>query len=469
MSAADYESFVASKVHAAPSVGLDKIPRLSPKLFPFQRDIVKLALRRGRSAVFADTGLGKGWMALEWLRAVAKASDAPVLLLAPLAVSHQFAREAAKFGVPARVVKDRADVGHGINVTNYHKLHHFDPSVFGAVALDESSILKNYTASTRAELIEAFRDTPYRLALTATPSPNDHTELGNHAEFLGVMSRTEMLAMFFVHDGETTQDWRLKGHAETAFWRWVASWAVAVRRPSDLGYEDGAYDLPPLRMHQHETKVDQREVFATGSLFAADAVSLSEQRAVRKATVDARVSRCADIAAMADGPVVVWCDLNAEGDALESAIPDAVQVSGADSDEDKERKLADFAEGRARVIVTKPSVAGFGLNWQHAHTVVYCGVTHSFEAFYQSVRRCYRFGQTLPVDVHVVTAETEGRILESLKRKQEDAAHMGDAMVRAMAEITKAEIKATGRTFTAYQPEMPIKFPNWIRSESEAV
>jgi superfamily II DNA or RNA helicase len=399
---------------------------------------------------------------------VAKATDAPVLLLAPLAVSHQFAREAAKFGVPARVVKDRADVGPGINVTNYHKLHHFDPAAFGAVALDESSILKNYTAATRTELIDAFRDTPYRLALTATPSPNDHTELGNHAEFLGVMSRTEMLAMFFVHDGETSQEWRLKGHAETAFWRWVASWAVAVRRPSDLGYDDGAYDLPPLRMHQHETRVDQSTVFATGALFAADAVSLSEQRAVRKATIDARVGRCADIVARAEGPCVVWCDLNAEGDALEASIPDAVQVSGADSDEEKERKLAAFSDGSARVIVTKPSVAGFGLNWQHAHTVVYCGVTHSFEAFYQSVRRCYRFGQTMPVDVHVVTAETEGRILESLNRKQADAAHMGDAMVRAMAEITKSEIKATGRTFTAYQPTAAIRFPQWVRTESEA-
>lgn len=464
----NYEDFVAGKVRAAPVVGLEKVPRLSGKLFPFQRDIVKLALRRGRSAVFADTGLGKGWMALEWLRVIAKHADAPVLLLAPLAVSHQFVREAAKFGVPARVVRDRKDVGPGINVTNYHKLHHFDPAVFGGVALDESSILKNYTASTRTELIEAFRDTPYRLALTATPSPNDHTELGNHAEFLGVMSRTEMLAMFFVHDGETTQEWRLKGHAESAFWRWCASWAVAVRRPSDLGYEDGAYDLPPLRMHQHETKVDQSTVFATGSLFAADAVSLSEQRAVRKASVSDRVEQCASIVRESTGPVVVWCDLNAEGDALEKAIPDAVQVSGADSDEDKERKLADFAEGRARVVVTKPSVAGFGLNWQHAHTVVYCGVTHSFEAFYQSVRRCYRFGQTQPVDVHVVTAETEGRILDSLRRKQDDAARMGDQMVAAMAEVTKAEIKATGRTFTAYDPRLAMIVPKWIHTDTEA-
>jgi superfamily II DNA or RNA helicase len=255
----DYQVFLASKSVDAPACGLTRIPKLNPSLFPFQADIVRWALRRGRAAVFADTGLGKGWIALEWLRCVAKHTKRPALLLAPLAVSHQFAREAAKIGVEARVVSDASEVGPGINVTNYHKLPRFDASAFGAVAIDESSILKDYSAATRNALIQTFAATPFKLALTATPSPNDHTELGNHAEFLGVMTRAEMLSMFFVHDMDQTQDWRLKGHAQTRFWEWVASWAVALRRPSDLGYPDDAYALPPLRHHQHTIKADQAQ------------------------------------------------------------------------------------------------------------------------------------------------------------------------------------------------------------------
>lgn len=464
----DYETFVASKAFAVPPTGIAKPPKLSPKLFPFQRDLVKLSLRRGRSAIFADTGLGKGWMALEWLRVVAKHTKSPVLLLAPLAVSHQFAREAAKVGVDARVVASAADVGQGINITNYHKLDRFDPSVFGGVALDESSILKSHTAATRAALIEAFRGTAFKLALTATPSPNDHTELGNHAEFLGVMTRVEMLSMFFVHDGETTQEWRLKGHAEKSFWEWVASWATSLRKPSDLGYEDGDYALPPLNMHSHTVTVDQRRAFDVGMLFASEARSLTDQRDARRETLAQRVDECARVVRAADGPVVVWCDLNAEGDALEKAIPDCVQVAGADSDDDKERKLDDFAEGRARVIVTKPSVAGFGMNWQHAATQVFCGVTNSFEQFYQSIRRSYRFGQTRPVDVHVVTSDVDGRIVENLARKQADAAHMSTSMVAAMAEVTKREIGATTRTVDAYRAHETMRVPSWVHTDSEA-
>jgi superfamily II DNA or RNA helicase len=462
-----YEDFISSKSLAVPPTGMEKVPRISSKLFPFQRDLVKLSLRRGRSAIFADTGLGKGWMALEWLRHVAKHTDRPVLLLAPLAVSHQFAREADKFGVPARVVARQSDVGPGINITNYHKLDHFDADTFGGVALDESSILKSYTASTRTALIEAFKLTPFRLALTATPSPNDHTELGNHAEFLGVMSRVEMLSMFFVHDGETTQEWRLKGHAEKAFWEWVASWAVSLRKPSDLGYEDGAYALPPLRMHSHAVAVNQRRAFDAGVLFADAAATLSEQRDVRKETIGARVELCADLVRKADGPVVVWCDLNAEGDALERAVPDCVQVAGADDDDEKEAKLDAFATGGARVIVTKPSVAGFGMNWQHAATQVFCGLSNSFEQFYQSIRRSYRFGQTRPVDVHVVTSELDGRIVENLARKQADAQRMGDAMVAAMAETVKKAIGATTRTIDKYEAREPMKIAPWVVSNEE--
>ena len=464
----DYQAFLASKSVDAPACGLTRIPKLNPSLFPFQADIVRWALRRGRAAVFADTGLGKGWIALEWLRCVAEHTKRPAMLLAPLAVSHQFAREAAKLGVESRVVSDASEVGPGINVTNYHKLARFDASAFGAVAIDESSILKDYSAATRNALIQTFAATPFKLALTATPSPNDHTELGNHAEFLGVMTRAEMLSMFFVHDMDQTQDWRLKGHAQTRFWEWVASWAVALRRPSDLGYPDDAYALPPLRHHQHTIKADQAQAFAAGMLFAQEASGLADQRAVRRSTLDARVAQCASVVASASGPVVVWCDLNDEGDALKAAIPGAVQVAGSDSDDEKEAALDAFARGDVRVLISKPSICGWGLNWQHAHTVVFCGVTHSFEAYYQAVRRCWRFGQTMPVDVHVVCSELEGRVVESLNRKHEQAKTMGNAMVAAMADITRANIGATGRTFDAYTPTTTMTVPQWIRSEEVA-
>lgn len=465
-----YAEFLAAKTRSAPVVGMTNVPDLSPLLFPHQRDIVAWALRKGRAAIFADTGLGKGWIALEWLRVLADHTGRPVLLIAPLAVSHQFVREAAKFGVDVHIAASDDDVREtGIHVTNYHKLHKFDVTQFAAVALDESSILKSFTSATRNLLIESFADVPYRLALTATPAPNDFMELGNHAEFLGVMSRVEMLSMFFVHDGETTQEWRLKGHAEAAFWEWCASWAVTLRRPSDLGYDDAGYDLPPLQHEHHVIAADQREVFAAGVLFAEDAKTLAEQRGARKATIASRVKVCADIANATRGPVLVWCDLNDEGDALDAAIPDAVQVAGADDDADKERRIVDFVEGRARVMVSKPSILGFGLNLQHCATVVFCGVTHSFEAYYQAVRRCWRFGQTRPVVVHVISSETEGRVIENLQRKQRDAEHMGDAMVAAMAQISRAELHATGRTLDAYHARHRILFPAWLVTNEEEI
>lgn len=464
--ATDYESFLATKLASSPPTGIDAPRGISRRLFPFQRDIVKWAMRRGRAAIFADTGLGKGWMALEWLRHVEKHTGKPALLLAPLAVSHQFVREAEKFGVDVRSAASDADVAaRGIYVTNYHKLHKFDASRFGAVAIDESSILKSFTSTTRDLLIETFRATPFRLALTATPAPNDFMELGNHAEFLGVMSRVEMLSMFFVHDMDTTQEWRLKGHAEAAFWKWCASWAVTLRRPSDLGYDDDAYALPPLRYHHHVIPASQAETFAAGVLFAEDAVSLADQRGVRKATIESRVKVAADIANTSIGPVVVWCDLNDEGKALAKSIPDAVEVAGADTDEHKESALENFADGRTRVMVSKSSICGFGLNWQHCRTVVFCGVTHSFESYYQAIRRCWRFGQTHPVDVHVITSENEGRVIDSLQRKQADAARMGDAMVKAMAETTIATLGSAARTFDAYTARTPMCVPAWLTSD----
>ena len=463
-----YDEFLAGKARQLTPIGLTEIPALSEKLFPHQRDTVALMLRRGRGAVFFDTGLGKGWIALEWLRVIAEHTGKPVLLLAPLAVSHQFAREAAKFGVPARVVADASEVGPGINITNYHKLGKFDVSVFGGVALDESSILKSFDGKTRTQLIESFKDAPFRLALTATPAPNDFTEFGNHAEFLGVMTRTEMMSLFFVHDGETTSEWRLKGHAADAFWSWVASWAIAIRRPSDLGYDDGAYDLPPLHIHRVVLPVDTKQAFASGMLFASEAATLSDQRTARRASLSARVARCVEIANAANGAVVVWCDLNDEGNALEKSIDGSVQVAGANSDDEKEQKIEAFSTGEARVMISKASLTGHGLNWQHAATAVYCGITNSWEALYQSLKRLHRYGQVKPVNAYIVVSEAETRVLDNLTAKQARADEMIAAMVAAMSPTTMRDLRATSRTMDGYETQRRVFVPQWLIENVEA-
>lgn len=463
-----YADFLARKLAADVPTGIAEPPALNDALFPFQRDLVRLALKRGRFALFADTGLGKGWMALEWCRVVAEHAGRPVLLLAPLAVSHQFAREAAKLGVAARVVATQADVAPGINVTNYHKLQHFDASTFGGVALDESSILKDETGAFRTMLIETFAATPFRLALTATPAPNDHTELGNHAEFLGVMSRVEMLSKFFCHDGGSTQDWRIKGHAQDQFWRWVASWAATLRRPSDLGYDDGAYALPPLEIREHIIAGDIAQAWASGSLFVEKAEGLTAQRAARKGTIEARVAKAVELAKR-DEKVLIWCELNAEQDALAKALgSECVSIAGATPEEKRIEMEARWREGDVRVLITKPSLFGHGLNWQHCAHEVFVGVSHSFEQFYQAVRRCYRFGQTRPVTVDVVSSELEGAVVDNLRRKQEDAATMGDAMVRAMADITRADVQGMTRTMDRYEGKTVMRVPSWLVANVEA-
>ena len=330
----NYGDFIADKSRHAPSVGFDvHREQLNPAMFEFQKDVTQWALRRGRAAEFEACGLGKTIQQLEWARLVAEHSKAPVLILAPLAVSSQTVREGEKFGIPVSYAQSAAQMRSSVTVTNYERLDAFDPSAFGGIVIDEGSILKNFTGAFRNQIIDAFKMTPYRLSCTATPAPNDFMELGNQAEFLGVMTRAEMLAMYFVHDGGSTQDWRLKGHAEDAFWRWVCSWAVLIEKPSDLGYDDGAFRLPPLEIVEHVIPVDHRDAHAGGSLFAMEAQNLSEQRSVKRGTISARVAKAAEIANGTDGPVFVWCELNDEGDALERAIKGAVQIEGSDTDE----------------------------------------------------------------------------------------------------------------------------------------
>jgi hypothetical protein len=431
---------------------------LAGHLFPHQRDLVGWALRKGRCALFADTGLGKTAMQVEWARHVAKVGR--VLILAPLAVADQTVREAARFGVDARYL--RADDGQpGIVVANYEMLEHFDVGSFAGVVLDESSILKAYTGKMRNMVIDAFRDTPFRLACTATPAPNDFTELGNHSEFLGVKSRVEMLAEYFTHDGGSTQDWRVKGHAVAAFWRWVSTWGMVVRRPSDLGHPDGGFRLPALEMREHIIRVDHADAHTVGLLFAPTAATLSDQRATRRATMSKRATIAADLCG-GDGPALVWCELNDEADQIEDLIPDAVQVRGSDSPEAKRDKLIGFSEGRYRVMVTKPSIAGFGMNWQHCNRMVFAGASHSFEQTYQAVRRCWRFGQQRPVTVHIIRAETEEAIMQNYRRKEADAETLAVELRGLVADAIAAEFGGTNREWNPYNPVLPINIPTWL-------
>lgn len=461
-----YDTFLASKRLVVAPAGIPDPPPLSERLFPFQRDITHWALRRGRAAIWADCGLGKGWMALEWARVVAAETDEPVLILAPLAVAQQFQREGAKLGVPVTICRDGADVRDGVNVTNYDRLHRFDPSAFGGVVLDESSCLKDYNSATRNALVEAFARTPFKLACSATPAPNDHVELGNHAEFLGVMSRVEMLATFFCHDGGETQVWRLKGHARGDFWRWLCSWACSIRKPSDLGYDDSAYILPPLNVHEHIVPVGAEYAKEAGTLFIDAASGLDAQRASRRSSLGARVARCAEVVAGAPTePWLVWCDLNSESEGLTDAIPGAVEVKGSDDAEDKESALADFIAGDARVLVTKPSIAGYGLNMQRCAHVAFVGLSNSFEAWYQAIRRTWRFGQTRPVECHLILSDADGSVRANLERKRLAAEEMATEMLAGMADIQKTTIRALARESDPYKPAKPMRLPAWLRSE----
>ena len=431
-------------------------------LFPHQRELAEWALRRGRAAIFASTGLGKTRMHLAWGREVADETQLPVIVLAPLAVAEQTVAEGRAIGVPVTHVRQQSEVVAGVNVCNYERLHRLDPAAFGGVVLDESSIIKHHDAKTFGLLLEAFERTAFKLCATATPAPNDWTELGTHAEFLGVRSRTEMLSEFFVHDGGETQTWRLKGHARHEFWRWVASWGAMIQSPADLSHDDSAYRLPALNVHEHTIKSGQAKA---GELFAIEAQTLSERRDARRASLDERVAACArKVSAESGEPWIIWCDLNAEGDALRKSIPGAVEIRGSDTIEEKESRLTAFARGEIRVLVTKPSIAGWGLNWQHCARMAFVGVTDSFEAYYQAVRRCWRFGQKRPVDVHIFASELEGAVVANLKRKEADALAMGAALSAETAAFVRENVLGVTRERNPYNPSHRIAAPDFLRT-----
>jgi len=485
-----YAAHLESKRRRVDSVGFAPTRPLNPRLFPYQADLVRWALARGRAALFAGTGLGKSGMELEWASHVAEHTGKPVLLLTPLAVARQMAREAVKFGIGARVIREQSDVtaDDRIFICNYDRLHLLDASAFGGVVLDEASILKSYDGSTKKALCESFASTKYRLSCTATPAPNDHEELGNQCEFLGVMSRTEMLATFFTHDGGETQKWRLKGHARQEFWAWVCSWGVVIRSPEDLGHDGASHKLPPLRTHEHRVETDDTDARAGGMLFTVAARTLTEQRASKKASLAKRIDAVAAlVAAEPHEPWLIWCDLNAEGDALESAIPGAVQVAGADTSEWKENAAmwftGDYGEPctcgtevcrckgltdrRRKIMISKGAIFGMGLNFQSCARMAFVGVTHSFEGYFQAIRRCWRFGQTREVHVHLVLGDGEEAILDNLRRKERDAATLGAETAAVMRQTQLASVRGMTRETIAYNPTRKFTVPTWLRSQEK--
>lgn len=432
----DYDQFISAKNARCKPAGFEPSPLIAPA-FDWQGHVIRWAVKTGKCALFEDCGLGKTLQQLEWARQVCEYTRKPVIIFTPLAVARQTAAESQKFGIMTRVVDDESEIsGAQIVITNYDKLPHFDTTDFGGVVLDESSILKSFTGKTRRALTARFADTPFRLCCTATPSPNDYTELGQHAEFLGVCSPAQMLATWFINDTFNTGDWRLKKHAESSFWEWVSSWAACVSKPSDIGYSDEGYNLPALNLRAEIVEVDET-TDRGNELFRHVTLSATTLYKDLRLTISARVERVAQEVNGDDEAWVVWCNTNEESDQLARAIPDAVEVKGSDDAKRKERALADFASGAKRVIITKPSIAGYGLNWQHCHNIAFVGLSYSFEDFYQALRRSYRFGQKSEVNALIVQATTEGAILRSIKNKM--AAH--EEMQKQMKAASQAFLK----------------------------
>jgi len=433
----DYREFLAKKKQSNVVAGFD-VGDITYGLFDFQQAIVKWACKRGRAGIFADTGLGKTAMQLAWADQVMRETGGRVLILAPLCVAQQTVSEGARIGVDVEYARKGDDSKGRIVITNYEMMDHFNPADFVGFVLDESSILKSLTGKIRTALIENFQKTPYRLSCTATPSPNDFMELGNQAEFLGVMTRTEMLATYFIHDGGDTSKWRLKGHGKTKFWEWMATWAICIRSPADIGFDGSRYILPGLEIHQHTVEA---QFIPDGQLFPAIAQTLSDRRAAKRSSLDDRVEIAADIVNSSDESFIIWCHLNDESSELKKLIPHAEEVYGSLDFDEKEARINRFSSGKSRVIITKPSIAGFGLNWQHCYNMIFAGIDDSYESYYQAVRRCYRFGQKNKVNVHIISSESEGEVKKNIERKSAQADEMSRQMVAHMRKFTTMEIK----------------------------
>lgn len=477
-----YREFIAEKRIAVASNGIDIDAALvNPLLFPFQRDIVQWACHKGRCAVFANTGLGKTFIQLEWARLMGQNT----LIIAPLSVARQTVREAHKIDLEVRYVRNQSQVSgdHRLWITNYEMLEHFDASQFGAVVLDESSILKALDGTTRKQLTEMFADTPYKLACTATPAPNDRTEIGNHSEFLGITRMVDMLAMFFVHankemitdfngvtlrkklGNDNGQEWRLKHHAEESFYRWMSSWAMSVRTPSDLGYDDNGFILPPLNVHpvwiDYDYVPEDQLIFTTMG-------GLAGHRAVRKETAEVRCQTAADLVNSTSGQWIVWTGLNSESSLMAELIPDCVEVVGSDSPEEKAAAIEAFQDGKFRVLVTKPSIAGFGMNFQNAHNQVFVGLSYSWEEWYQAIRRSYRFGQSREVNVHVVLTEVEREVFDAIMMKEAVATAMTEQLIQHVRRYEMDELTGGADTGAFEYDEKTVQGESWTAMRGDS-
>lgn len=436
----DYLEFLKTKIKKHEDSGFTvDAESLNPMLFDFQKAIVRWALAKGRAAIFADCGLGKTPMQLEWARRVHQHTGGNILILAPLAVSQQTQREGVKFGIETHIAESQADIRRGIYITNYEKLHRFDAASFAGVVLDESSILKSISGKYKTHILESFDKTQYKLACTATPSPNDLTELGNHSQFLNVCSTTEMLSMFFYNDGGQTSKWHIKGHAEKEFWRWTSQWAVAISNPRDIGFPQEGFDLPELKIHRHIVESDLTEN-AADELFRRPELSSTAYHKEKRISAEDRADYCRELYDRISGdnqPVLIWCETNYDADVLRRVFPEAVEVRGSDKDLKKEAAAIDFQNGKIKILISKPSIFGFGLNFQNCHDVIFDGLSYSYESFYQATRRTWRYGQTQPVNVHVVIADAENGILGAIEEKEHIMQQLQRGMVESINEFSE--------------------------------
>lgn len=455
-----YTEFLKSKeVRIMPSGFTVDESTLNPAAFEWQRHVVSWALQRGKAALFEDCGLGKTLQQLMWAERVSKYVKKPVLIVAPLAVAPQTKMEGEKFGIAVNICESQADVKDGVNITNYEKLDKFNATSFGGVVLDESSILKSYMGKTKRMIIEKFAYTPYKLACTATPAPNDLMELLNHAEFLGVMKSSEALSIWFIADQSESGKYRLKGHAERDFWQWVSSWAVCVGKPSDIGYSDDGYILPPLS-EIDEVVGNDNSLIAFADIARSIDTSATGYHKERRRTLESRCTKTAEIVkADCANQYVIWCGMNDEADELGKLLPEAVEIRGSDKAEKKEQAAMNFVNGKIRILISKPSIFGYGLNFQNCHNSIFCGMDYSFESYYQAVRRFYRFGQREPVKIIRVLGDTELNILNTINRKANMKEHMQHSMADAMKQFQTRKIGA----FQLDLSEKRYQMPAWLR------
>lgn len=458
-----YRNIINQKAVRALPGGLKNIPDLHPAMKQHQSHSTAFALEQGRSMLALDTGLGKSLCGLDWGRVIVEHTNKPVMMFAPMAVAAQHEREANKWGIDAKSIREPSEITTArIYITNYDRHHKFEPDMFGGVILDESSILKSFSGQMSKALRADWGDIPFRLCCTATPAPNDHVELGMHSEFLGWMSQTEMLTRWFLHDSMDTGTWRMKGHAVDDFWSWVASWARCISKPSDIGFDDTGYVLPALNTIQHIIAAD-RSINAghdgdQGLLFRMPDTSATAIHGEKRLTIAARAEAIADkVMAERNEPWVIWVDTDYEADAIMALLPEAIEVRGSMKPEDKEDKLEAFSRGDERILVTKPRIAGYGLNWQHCARMAFVGLSFSYEAYYQAIRRCWRFGQQREVDVHIAMADTERAIFDVVSRKAGDHDAMKLQMTRAMAGAMNRVARQQ-----EYKPAMEARLPAWM-------